>query len=119
MATTYFLAWPCPLVVLVIQDYLQGTRKDLVSRRMIQHKFLAALALFALVGLQKTVGLATESAMALSPTMKAALPEVYKSLLAPLAFTIGVKEGEAISFQDAAQTHAQLGSVAFVVRRPG
>jgi hypothetical protein len=86
---------------------------------MIQHKFLAALALFALVGLQKTVGLATESAMALSPTMKAALPEVYKSLLAPLAFTIGVKEGEAISFQDAAQTHAQLGSVAFVVRRPG
>jgi hypothetical protein len=58
--------------------------------------------------------------MALSPTMKAALPDVYKSLLAPLAFTIGVKEGgDSISFQEAAQTHAQLGSVAFVVRRPG
>ena len=69
--------------------------------------------------------MATSSALQVSDAFKASLPKVYQADLLPINFTpVGVQEeASAVTFRDAAMTHAQqpgkVGSIAFVVRRPG
>jgi hypothetical protein len=59
--------------------------------------------------------------MHLTEALKANLPLVSNAELIPISFgPVGVTEGTATSFKDAAMEHSkEAGSVAYIIRRPG
>jgi len=60
--------------------------------------------------------------MQLSPSLRDSLPDLYSSALRPVKFQIGAvaEASESITLQQVATKHSgSVGSIAFVVRRPG
>lgn len=58
--------------------------------------------------------------MDVTDAIKASLPQVYQADFVPIDFTVGVQEGAAVTFRQAAVDNSgEHGSIAFIVRRSG